>query len=240
MKHWIVPVTTVSLITGVLLSVQWRSQADARKQMPSRRVEDLVVLLKTTEKANAQLAEQVQALQGQLSGTAAPGPAGAAPQATEAQDYVALEGPGLVVTVSESAAAREAEEGTSAVVHAEDLLKIVNELRTGGGEAVALNGHRITELSEIVTAGQHVVVNQTPVRAPYVIQAIGPAEEMKTTLGLRGGVVEYLQFYGISVETRARPLVRVPPFSRRGPMQHGQPASRSLGARPRRDPNAAD
>ncbi|MEB3328264.1 MAG: DUF881 domain-containing protein [Candidatus Sericytochromatia bacterium] len=239
MKQWVVPVTTISIITGLLLAVQWRSQADARKVMPSRRLEDLVVLLKSTEKGNALLAEQVTELQSQLArGDVAPAEAPLPPPTS--QDYPALEGPGLVVTVSETSTVGPGEDEASAVVHAEDLLKIVNELRTGGGEAVAVNGHRITELSEIVTAGQHIVINQVPVRAPYVILAIGPSEDMKTTLGLRGGVAEYLQFYGIRVETRAAPRVVVPAFVGRVGGRAPQATSRSLGSRPRRRPVGRD
>jgi uncharacterized protein YlxW (UPF0749 family) len=239
MKQWIVPVTTISLITGVLLSIQWRSQADARKVMPSRRIEDLVVLLKSTEKGNVQLAEQVTELQSQLARGKAT-PAEVPPGPPSSQDYPALEGPGLIVTVSETSATHAVEDEASAVVHAEDLLKIVNELRTGGGEAIAVNGHRITELSEIVTAGQHIVINQVPVRAPYLIHAIGPSEEMKTTLGLRGGVAEYLQFYGIRVDTRAVARVVVPAFGGRAGGRAAQAASRSLGSRPRRGSSLRD
>ncbi|MOA64547.1 hypothetical protein D3C78_1906340 [compost metagenome] len=40
--------------------------------------------------------------------------------------------------------------------------------------------------------------------------AIGPAADMKTTLGLRGGVTEYLQFYGIEVKATEREALEVP------------------------------
>ena len=223
MQRWIVPVTTVSMIIGMLMAVQWRSQADARKFMPSRRVEDLVVLLKTTEKANTQLAGQVKELQAQLEKKApAPG-ALASGHRPRVSDYPPMEGPGLIVRVTESGADNKLEDGTSAVVHAEDLLKIVNELRTGGAEAMALNGHRLTETSEIVTAGQHVMVNKVAVRAPYEILAIGPVEEMKTTLGLRGGVVEYLQFYGITVDAKGHPRIAVPAARSPRELRFGKP-----------------
>lgn len=233
MQRWIVPVTTVSMIIGMLMAVQYRSQADARRVMPSRRVEDLVVLLKTTEKANAQLGEQVHELQDQVRKQAPADGAGGWPaDAPRVTDYPAMAGPGLVVRVTESASDTKLEDGTSAVVHAEDLLKIVNELRTGGAEAVAVNGHRLTETSEIVTAGQHIMVNKTAVKGPYVIHAIGPAEEMKTTLGLRGGVVEYLQFYGIRVETRPEKALEVPAV--RGPraFRFAKPAPDDAAGKP--------
>lgn len=207
MKRWLVPVTLVSTIIGTLVALQYKSQLDSRDIRPSSRVEDLVFMLKGVEKANAELSEQVTSMQTKLSKEGAPI---AVPQAGSALAYPAMGGPGLVVTITEGKAESKMDDGSSAVVHAEDLLKIVNELRTGGAEAVALNGQRLTEISEVITAGQHVVVNKKSVSAPYTIAAIGPADEMKKTLGLRGGVVEYLQFYGIEVKTRREPALVIP------------------------------
>jgi uncharacterized protein YlxW (UPF0749 family) len=206
-KRWLVPVTLVSTIIGALVAIQYKSQLDSRHVLPSRRVEDLVFMLKATEKANQQLAEQVSDMQTRLANE---GAAIAAPQVGSAVAYPALVGPGLVVTLTEGQAESKMDDGSSAIVHAEDLLKIVNELRTGGAEAVSLNGHRLTEVSEVITAGQHVVINKAPIVAPYTILAIGPAEEMKKTLALRGGVVEYLQFYGIEVKAQPMKEVTVP------------------------------
>jgi uncharacterized protein YlxW (UPF0749 family) len=223
LKRWIVPVTTVALIFGALISVQFRAQTDAHKLVaPSRRVEDLVLLLQSTEKANKQLADQVTELQQSVA--KARGPAKLTNDAGRAP-YPAMYGPGLVVTVTETAANNKLEDGTSAVVHAEDLLKIVNELRSGGAEAVALNGRRLLETSEIVTAGQHVMVNKAPVAAPYTIQAIGPADDMKNTLSLRGGVVEYLQFYGIEVKTKPEPSLEVPAAKDLGVFRFAKPST---------------
>ncbi|MNS88430.1 hypothetical protein D3C72_1224060 [compost metagenome] len=215
MKRWIVPVTTISVILGSLVAVQYKSQLNSRQLSPSRRVEDLVFMLKSTEKANRQLADQVTQLQERLkqtqAGTAPPEHSPALGNlADTAATYPAMVGPGLAVSLQESGAENKLEEGAAAVVHAEDLLKIVNELRAGGAEAVALNGHRLTEVSEVVTAGQHIMVNGEAIKAPYQIAAIGPAKEMKTTLALRGGVSEYLQFYGIEVKAQFEKNLEVP------------------------------
>jgi uncharacterized protein YlxW (UPF0749 family) len=220
-KRWIVPVTTVAAIIGALISVQYRSQADAHKLGPSRRVEDLVVLLKSMEKANKQLSDQVIELQERLAKRRPPADLAKVPAGGT---YPAVSGPGLVVTVTETATQDKLEDGTSAVVHAEDLLKIVNELRSGGAEAVSLNGRRLMETSEIVTAGQHIMVNKAPVVAPYTLLAIGPAEDMKNTLALRGGVVEYLQFYGIEVKTKAEDHLDVPAAKEPGGFKFAKPA----------------
>ena len=57
MKRWIVPVTSISMILGLLMAMQFKSQVSARQLSPSRRVEDLVFMLKATEKSNKLLAE---------------------------------------------------------------------------------------------------------------------------------------------------------------------------------------
>ncbi|HEY9721937.1 MAG TPA: DUF881 domain-containing protein [Oscillatoriaceae cyanobacterium] len=217
MKRWIIPVTSVSVIIGALLSVQYKSQADARSPDPGHRLEDLAFMLKNTENANDQLTEQVTALQSRLQATKLP-----------AKDdrplYPTVRGPGLVVTITENASQDQTGDGTSAVVHAEDLLKIVNELRSGGAEAIALNGQRLTEVSEIITAGQHIVVNKKPIVAPYEILAIGPIQDMLNTLSLRGGVVEYLQFYGIQVKSKPEKSLVVPGVKHVPDLRYARPA----------------
>ncbi|MDB5098825.1 MAG: hypothetical protein JWM80_3246 [Cyanobacteria bacterium RYN_339] len=211
----------MAAIIGALISVQYRSQAESHKFGPSRRVEDLVVLLKGMEKSNKQLSDQVIELQERLSKSRPPADLKHEPTAGT---YPAVVGPGLLVTVTETAAQNKLEDGTSAVVHAEDLLKIVNELRSGGAEAISLNGRRLLETSEIVTAGQHIMVNKAPVVAPYTLQAIGPADDMKNTLALRGGVVEYLQFYGIEVKTKPEEALELPAAKEMGGFKFAKPA----------------
>lgn len=228
MKRWIIPVTSISMILGLLMAMQFKAQVNSRQLSPSRRVEDLVFMLKATESSNKNLSEQVTQLQERLRLTqAGEPPKGHSPSLGNLADtlatYPAMAGPGLAVTLEESGAENQMEDGTSAVVHAEDLLKIVNELRAGGAEAVALNGHRLTEVSEVVTAGQHIMVNGEAVKAPYRIVAIGPASEMKITLALRGGVSEYLQFYGIEVKSAVQQQLEVPAADQLSEFKYARP-----------------
>lgn len=205
--------TAVAGVTGVLLAVQFRTQAEVRAAaLPARRVQDLALALKGQEEANARLSEELKALH------QAANPSGGSPE----ESLAALEGPGLEVSVVETASVSP-EGGNGGGVGAEDLLKLVNELRSGGAEAIALNEQRLSEHSEIITAGAHILVNQSPIGPPYRLKAIGPADEMRRVLGLRGGVVEYLQFYGVQVRLRPQPRVEVPSL-RLPPLRFAQPA----------------
>ena len=89
---------------------------------------------------------------------------------------VALEGPGVRVTISD--AANAAESDLDRRVHDSDLRVVVNGLWAAGAEAVTVNGHRITALTAIRSAGQAVLVDLVPLTGPYTVEAIGDPDRL--------------------------------------------------------------
>ena len=59
------------------------------------------------------------------------------------------------------------------IIHDDDLLRVINELRAAGAEAIAINGERIVAMSEIRCAGPTLSVNNNRSAPPYEIKAIG-------------------------------------------------------------------
>ena len=96
---------------------------------------------------------------------------------------VPVTGPGLVLTVDDAPAKAEPvapDANTQAVtgpdpgkVTATDLQIIVNGLWEAGGEAISINGHRLTTRSAIRAAGAAILVDYRPLTRPYVITVIG-------------------------------------------------------------------
>jgi uncharacterized protein YlxW (UPF0749 family) len=84
-----------------------------------------------------------------------------------------------------------------------DLLLMVNELRASGAEAISINGQRITGETEIRSASNYILINQSQQAAPFVIEAIGPPHTMLQALELPGGLVDQSDQEGrtISVAT---------------------------------------
>ena len=81
----------------------------------------------------------------------------------------ALTGPGIEIQLS---SARD--ENIALIIESRDyLVNLLNELKTFGGEAIELNGHRIVARSEVTLAGNHINVNGTPIAPPYIINVIG-------------------------------------------------------------------
>lgn len=220
MQNWFVPVTLISTTVGVLMAAQFKTQATYREGVPSRRLEELVVMLKDAESENSRLVKQVESLRGQLKAADQPD----APSSTPPIQWSAMTGQGIELQIADSGKPLlKGENPNIAIVHNEDLLKIVNELRASGAEAICVNDQRMVETSEITCAGPTILVNKSRLVPPFVIRAIGDADTMMAALGLRGGVVENLQFYGIQVNISKKPDIQVPMYIGGTSYQYARP-----------------
>lgn len=220
MKNWYLPITLISTTIGILMAAQFKTQATVRQDLPSRRLEDLVVMLKDAEKENLRLAAQVKSLREQVKNPTAH----KLSEPVMPARWAEVEGPGIEVVINDSVKPlNKGENPNIAIVHNEDLLRIVNELRASGAEALAINDQRLVETTEISCAGPTILVNKSRLVPPFVIRAIGDSGTMMAALHLRGGVVEYLQFYGIQVNISEKPSVLVPMFHGGAAYQYAKP-----------------
>jgi uncharacterized protein YlxW (UPF0749 family) len=88
--------------------------------------------------------------------------------------YAALQGPGAVVTLTDSAVTGDEEASDVERVLDSDVQRAVNGLWSAGAEAIAVNGQRLTAQSAIRSAAGAILVNYRPLRPPYRVEAIGP------------------------------------------------------------------
>lgn len=91
-----------------------------------------------------------------------------------ATGYVAVTGPGVVVTLEDAPVAEGEEVDDLEQVLDSDVQRAVNGLWSAGAEAVAVNGSRLTARSAIRSAAGAILVNYRPLRPPYRVEAIGP------------------------------------------------------------------
>ena len=199
----------VCLLLGVMLSTQFKTTENAKKSsIGIQRAEDLAERLKIAEKDKEKLQEQIKKLQNQGTNEAMVKEV----QALKAKaGETAMQGPGVKVTVDDSKVVQKP--GANAnlyIIHDDDLLRLINELRAAGAEAIAVNKERLSDVSEIRCAGPTVSVNNNRFSPPYEIYAIGDPQTMESALRLRGGVVETLKFWGISVNVEKSDNISVP------------------------------
>ena len=95
------------------------------------------------------------------------------------------------------------------------MLRVINELRAAGAEAISINGERLVSTSEIRCAGPTLSVNNNRSAPPYVILAIGNPSNLASALKLRGGVLDTFKFWGIQADLTQPEVVKVPAFKGR-------------------------
>lgn len=202
-------IALVCVVLGIMLAVQFRTTQDIRSTVPFQRIEDLSQRLSQTEKERDALLKEVHTLR-QTSGSA---------NGLESEliklgaGVVALQGPGVVVTIDDSK--RPSKPGDNPnlyLIHDDDILKVINELRAAGAEAISINEQRLIATSEIRCAGPTLSVNNTRYSPPYDIRAIGDQKTLENALKMRGGVVETLQFWGIQVTIKTAEDVFIPAY----------------------------
>ncbi|MDD3395608.1 MAG: DUF881 domain-containing protein [Acidaminococcaceae bacterium] len=200
----------VCVILGIMLATQFKSAEQARSTLSQQRAEDLVDRLKEAEKEKKALAEELKKLQSESTvDISAQERIALKSKAGE----VALVGPGVKVTVDDSkVVAKPGDNANLYIIHDDDLLRLINELRAAGAEAISINDQRLLDVSEIRCAGPTVSVNNNRFTPPYVIAAIGDPKTLESALRLRGGVVDTLKFWGITVNVEKGEAITVPAY----------------------------
>ena len=101
-------------------------------------------------------------------------------------------GEGVIVTLTDGKSDASAIDQSNYLVHAENVLQVVNEMKNAGAEAIAINGERIVGTSAISCDGNVIVVNGKKINSPIQISAIGYVE-LLSTLNRPGSTLEYFK-----------------------------------------------
>lgn len=218
-KHGRLSIAMVCVVLGFMLAVQFRSASDMQKNVSYQRVEELSERLLQTEKERDNLRAELKQIQSD--GTAA-----GQVEASLAMraGSTAVTGPGVTVIVNDSGSDAKAGENPNLyLVHDDDLLRVINELRAAGAEAISLNGQRLIGTSEIRCAGPTLSVNNVRSAPPYEIKAIGDINNLENALKMRGGVAETLKVWGIDLKITASDKLTVPAYEGTMQFKYAQP-----------------
>jgi len=119
-----------------------------------------------------------------------------------------VEGEGVVIQINDMEGTELGEDVYVQRIIAEDILLIINDLFAAGAEAISINGHRIIATSSIVDIGDEFIqVNdENRILSPFVINAIGNPDYLKSAVSGKGGYVDDLKELGhqTSVNTNRR------------------------------------
>lgn len=123
-------------------------------------------------------------------------------------------GPGVVFTVADSEIdPNTVVDSSYLLVHDKDILKIVNELKNAGAEAISINGQRVILTTSIICGGNIINVNGERIGSPFEIKAIGSPEAL-ANLSRPGGWLSILKDRGVKVsEPKKSNNITIPKYS---------------------------
>lgn len=88
------------------------------------------------------------------------------------------------------------------LVHAGDLISVINDLKNAGAEAISVNGQRIVNTTSIYCAGNVIKINGEKISSPIEIKAIGSKELLYGSMIIPGGYIQLLQDTGVIVDIK--------------------------------------
>lgn len=203
-------IACVCMVLGFMLAIQFRTTQDIKDSTPLQRVEVLTERVQKLEAENQSLQDELNDIRNST---------GEEHSQKMTQDMLvlsgstAVEGPGIIVTIDDSSQKSTAGEDMNLyLVHDEDLLKVINELRAAGAEAISINGQRLTATSEIRCAGPTLSVNNVRSAPPFEIRAIGNAADLENAINMRGGVADTLKVWGINIRLQKSEKLWIPAY----------------------------
>ena len=98
------------------------------------------------------------------------------------------------------------------LVHDKDILKIVNELKNAGAEAISINEQRVILTTSIICGGNIININGERIGAPFEIKAIGSPEAL-ANLERPGGSLSRLKERKIKVSLKKDNNITIPKYS---------------------------
>lgn len=217
-KTMYLSIGAITMILGIMLAIQFRSNRYIEQGVPADRAQELQVEYSKLDKDTRKLDREIedlsykleQAKKGQLQ-------AGAAMQdelkkATIGAGLVTVSGPGIEVVLDNPP--NQTRRTGIFIVRDDDLLRVVNDLRGAGAEAISINGHRMISSSEIRLAGTFININLERTEPPFHILAIGNPDKLKSSLEISGGLVDYFKELGIVIKIQPQNNLTVPAYNR--------------------------
>ena len=212
--------SAVAFILGILIVGQIKSQA-GNNGLAARSAQDLTLLVANLNTRNDQLRTEIGSLDRQLQALKQGGQNGAS-SLTQIRDDQArvrawagldpVSGHGVEITIS----------GAIAGTALEDL---INELRNAGAEAIAIEDVRVVAATVVGGGGDSLSVDDTALKDPFVVRAIGNPESLVGSLTRMGGLVAQLAatYPDAAVNVEAIDRLVLPATTRSLAPSHGRP-----------------
>jgi len=226
-EPWVVPLTVVCLVLGVLIAILSLSAISTPEDTDLRTHPELTIYKRKIEEQDNTIAKLQTRIQQLVSESLSSKDSSAALQREINElriraGVTPLQGPGIVINIDDSAQSGKTPPDVNPnalITHDYDLMLLINELRSAGAEALVINDQRIVGSTAIRCVGPVIYVNNSPVSAPFKIIALGKPDTLYGAVYLPYGVIDTLKPLGIHITVEKRDLIDVPAVTTMPPLE---------------------
>lgn len=216
----------VSIFLGLILSIQFKTinKTVGEGVLPTQRAQQLATELKKAQTDREALSNRIEELENKIKLYEKGGIENDAYAETLYKDtlkyrmlagYADLEGPGIILEINDPPVDIQFGDYQYSIVDEIDyILQIISVLNAADAEAISINDLRYTSYSEIVKAGNHIVINGVPTSAPIIIKAIGNPSTLESALAIKRGIVWQLRNLDYIVHLTQDNKVIIPKYRR--------------------------
>ena len=223
----------VCAMAGMMIVIS-ATHAQGTDLRPARNT-DLVSLVQSQSRRNAELTRQLTSVRKDVDGLAARGTdqSDLSPDVSRESRRVgltAVTGPGVTVILDDAPASVAANgiEPDLLVVHQQDIQAVVNALWSGGAEAMTIQEQRVISTTAVKCVGNTVVLHGIPYAPPYRIRAIGDQERLHAALASSEPIQIYQQYvaaYGLVFREKSEERLELPGHEGSLDLTHALPYS---------------
>jgi uncharacterized protein YlxW (UPF0749 family) len=236
---WVVLVPVVALLAGLLFATSGRTALGT--DLRAGEITELSQLIAQRNSVIARQEEQLTDLQGQVERLTelAASRNGAVAEAQQQGDrgavsaaLVALEGPGVVITLDDAHQKPDGTLPTNArpddlVIHQSDVQAVVNAVWAAGADGVAIMDQRLIGTSAVRCVGNTLLLQGRTYSPPFVITAVADVDAVRAQLAVSPQVAIFQQAvdaFGLTFDVQARPGVSVPAYDGTPDLQYASAA----------------
>ncbi|MGB5824275.1 MAG: DUF881 domain-containing protein [Proteocatella sp.] len=214
----------ITFVFGICLSIQLKTLSDKAAFINIEGVNEMEMQVKIESAEISNLSDYLNRKKNELSEYKIDGNSSDVIEIIEAQienykkinaEYN-LAGSGVVVEIRDSdKPIRPGENPNDFLVHDQDILRIVNDLKISGAEAISINGQRYMGFSEIKCSGATVTVNGKTYGQPFIIKAIGNPTDLEAAIKSIDSYSYILNnIYGIKINVKTPDKVEIPKYGK--------------------------
>lgn len=202
-----------SIILGILISLQVKVLNRENNGMTtSKKGQELSIELKRLKKEEKELNMEIKAIKDNIDRYKKS--EGSSALKEELKEYETLagynnvEGEGIEIIIEDNEGSQN---NYSNIVYNYDLfLSMINKLNSAQANAISINGERIINESYFTIKQDKLYLNDTIIKEPFIIKAIGNPDTLASAIQIKYGIVwEMEKYYNVKVDVQKKKDIKI-------------------------------